>query len=302
MKKKLIFIFLAVIIAVAGYLAFNVYKYKEFKTLSDKYIVNGEFEKAEKALKEAVKYDFMGSNKDNITIRALGNFQEARIYFDQKRYSEANETVSKIDEKKLNNLKLASDTINLKKQISDKLYTAQTFEQIAGEIQGLIDAEDFKGANNKYSQFSNLKLDEEQIARRNEIKAVIDEGIRRKEEEARQIAEEERRQQEEAQKAENKKKEEQALQELQAKEKEAEQKSQSQNKKLSREETRKIFLEKSQFDTTRYKVVVSSNEDITFNGDTCYLIRVTDSKDSSFKKEYYINSRTGDFTRAGNLR
>lgn len=302
MKKKLIFIFLAILLSLFCYILFNMYKYKEYKAVSNKYLSSGEFEKANKALKIAMRYDLLGiSNEDNISIRAIENYLEAKKYFEQKDYLKAQEYINKISEKKIDNLEFSSEIINFRNEIAEKFETNNRYNQIFSEIQALIDAEDFKGANNKYSEFSKLKLDEEQVAKKNELRNIITEGIKRQEEEERDKSERERKEQEESIIRQNKQKEEEALNELNKKEEE-EQKKENNKTLISREEAKKIFLDKSKFDTNKYKVIVSTSEDYMFNNDLCYLIRVIDKDDKNFKKEYYINSRTGEFTLAENLK
>lgn len=306
MKKWIIVIVIALMGSVLGYAGYNSFKYHETKKLVEKSIIKDDMNNAVVYIKKSMKYDMFSRKKDIITLQAVMFYSEAKEKYDSEDYEGAEKALSNIQEKILEYKHFATKIDALRTKVSNSNENKKAVDLKIEEIREVLDVGDYKTALSRIKSVGLMKLTNEQ-------KSVIEDmNTRASDEMAKLNAEEEARKEaermsEEARKIEeNRKKEEEIEQKRAQEEKEAEEKRKIEKygrSKYSREEARKIFLEKSQFDEKLYKVEIINSEDYKFNGDLCYFIRVTDIKNpKASKKEYYINSYTGSFTLAKNLK
>ncbi|MDO5707950.1 MAG: hypothetical protein Q4P31_04895 [Andreesenia angusta] len=212
-KRPLIIIMVLILIALTiaiAYFGYNIYEYNNQKAKVENYIISGELDKAKETLKKAMKFNKFSGLDDNRTLSAIENFKISIDKFEQKDYEEADKYMKKIDETKLKDKKLMADIISFKSKLKDKLATESQYNATITEIESLIEKNEYKEANNKFSALSNLKLDDEQNKYVSKLKIKVTEEINRLKKEEEEQKEREKKEREEAILAENKKKEEEA--------------------------------------------------------------------------------------------
>lgn len=302
MKKKILIIAIALMTAVLGYIGYNFTKYNQYKKIVEESIIKDDMEKAVVNIKKSMQYDLLNRKEDVLTLQAIMFYTEAKDKYENEDYEGAEKVLSNVDEKRLEYKHFASNIEALKLKVNNSSENKRAVDEKIEEIRQILEVGDYKTTLSRIKSVELMHPTKEQKSIIDDMNARASEEMEKlnAEEEARKEAE---RKNQEAIKIEENKKKEQEIENQRVAEEEKKRIEKYGRSKYSREEARKIFLDKSEFDEKLYKVEIIDSEDYNFNGDLCYFIRVTDIKNPrASKKEYYINSYTGSFTAARNLK
>ena len=302
MKKFLIGILVVILLSCISYFGYRIFKYYDAKKSIETAIVNDDLKKAEINTKKAMNYSLFNKEKDKLILNAINKYREAKNEYLEENFDKAKKMLSDIDEKKLELESLSSNIEALKLKIDKAIEDQNLANSKIEEINSIFEAGDYNLASSKIKSIYTVRLTEEQKNIVNELDEKVKnelERIKREEEERLEAL----KQEEEAKKiAENKQRESEVI-ESQKQEEERLREEKYGKSKYSREEAKDIFIKKSKFESPRYKVEIIDSKDYNFNGDLCYFIRATDTKNKKkTKREYYFNSYTGDYTLAKNIK